>query len=69
MLRGARDEAYGLGPEIVLSLRPLPARTRLRYERDVTVKSRPQGEIFLFSLEFAACARGRRSPLAPASAP
>ena len=54
MLRGARDEAYGLGPEIVLSLRPLPARLRLRYEGDVTVKSRPQGEIFLFSLEFAA---------------
>jgi hypothetical protein len=53
-LRGARDEAYGLGPEIVLSLSPLPARLRLRYERDLAVKSRPKGEILLFGLEFAA---------------
>lgn len=69
VLRGARDEAYGLGPEIVLSLRPLPARMRLRYERDVTVKSRPQGEIFLFSLEFAAWRPRPAVTLAPASAP
>jgi hypothetical protein len=53
-LRGARDEAYGLGPEIVLSLSPLPARIRFRYERDLAVKSRPKGQIFLFGLEFAA---------------
>ena len=53
-LRGARDEAYGLGPEIVLSLSPFPARMRLRYERDLAVKSRPKGEIFLFGVEFAA---------------
>jgi len=69
VLRGARDEAYGLGPEIVLSLRPLPARTRLRYERDVTVKSRPQGEIFLFSLEFAAWRPRPAVTLEPSSAP
>jgi hypothetical protein len=54
VLRGARDETYGLGPEIVLSLSPFPARIRLRYERDLAVKSRPEGEIFLFGLEFAA---------------
>lgn len=52
-LRGARDRTYGLGPELVVSLRPLPARVRLRYGRDLAVKSRPEGELFLLGLEVA----------------
>jgi hypothetical protein len=59
--RGARDEAYGLGPEVVLSLRPLPARLRLRYAHDVAVKSRPVGALFLLGVEFAAWRPGPRA--------
>jgi hypothetical protein len=66
-LRGARDEAFGIGPEVVLSLHPLPARLRVRYERDLAVKSRPKGEVFLFGLEFAAWRPARPMPPAGGS--
>lgn len=67
VLRGARDEAYGIGPELVLSLSPLPARVRLRYERDLVVKSRPKGEIFLLGVELAAWRPKPASAPAPAA--
>jgi hypothetical protein len=68
LLRGARDEAFGLGPELVLSLSPLPLRMRLRYERDLMVKSRPKGEILVFGLEFVAWRPKSAGGPTPASA-
>lgn len=49
VLRGARDFAFGLGPEVMVTL-PWPrARVGLRYERDVVVRSRVLGEILVLS--------------------
>lgn len=49
-LRGARDRAFGLGPEVSLLLPPLRSRFTVRYVHDVSVRSRPRGG--LLSLEF-----------------
>src|ERR1700690_1683852 len=44
-LRGARDRAYGLGPEVDLTVRPLLGQLTLRYVHDVVDQARPEGEI------------------------
>lgn len=49
-LRGARDDAYGLGPEIGLVLAPIRSRLSVRYEYDIAVKSRPRGQILVIGL-------------------
>lgn len=49
-LRGARDRAYGLGPEIGVTLAPLRSRLTVRYERDIDVRSRPRGQILVIGL-------------------
>jgi hypothetical protein len=50
VLRGARDRAYGLGPEIGVTIAPLRSRLTVRYERDIEVRSRPRGEILVIGL-------------------
>jgi hypothetical protein len=55
-LRGARDQDYGLGPEVDVSLRAIRSRLTLRYERDLVVRSRPEGQIILLGLQVLAWA-------------
>jgi hypothetical protein len=54
LLRGAREQAFGLGPEIGITLVPLRSRLSVRYEHDIYVKARPFGQILVISLTFRA---------------
>jgi len=54
ILRGARDLALGVGPEINSTLAPIRSQITLRYCRDITVKSRPQGRILIIQLTILA---------------
>jgi hypothetical protein len=49
-LRGARDIALGLGPEVDYSLPRIRSRFTVRYCRDVVAKSRPLGRILVFGV-------------------
>jgi hypothetical protein len=49
-LRGARDRAFGVGPEIDVNIVAIRGRLTFRYEHDFAVQSRPEGQIFI--LEF-----------------
>jgi hypothetical protein len=49
-VRGARDAAYGLGPEIDVTIPTIRTRLAMRYEHDVVVHSRPLGQTFLVTL-------------------
>jgi hypothetical protein len=49
-LRGARDRAFGLGPEVDVTLAPLHSRITLRYCHDIAVRARPLGEILVIGL-------------------
>ena len=51
-LLGATDQAFGLGPEINITLAPIRSILTLRYEHDITVRSRTLGQIFLMGLAF-----------------
>jgi hypothetical protein len=53
-LRGARDLALGMGPEINSTLAPIRSQITLRYCRDITVKSRPQGHTLIMQLTILA---------------
>jgi hypothetical protein len=53
-LRGARDRAYGLGPEVDVFFAPIRTKLTLRYEHDFAVQSRPQGHILVIGLTIAA---------------
>lgn len=55
-LVGARARAYGLGPEIDLLIPAIRGRLSARYERDVAVASRPEGQILIVGLTVAAWA-------------
>lgn len=48
VLRGARDQAYGLGPEVAFDLVSIRSKITLRYEHDVAASSRPFGQTFVF---------------------
>jgi hypothetical protein len=50
VFRGARDVAYGLGPEVSLRLPPIHCSLTARYAHDFAVESRPEGELFFFAL-------------------
>lgn len=52
-LRGARDRAFGLGPEIDIRL-PIHSRITVRYCHDVAVLTRPLGQILVFGLTVSA---------------
>lgn len=54
VLRGARDRAFGLGPELGLAIPAIRSRLTARYEYDFASRSRPQGQIFFFGLTSAA---------------
>jgi hypothetical protein len=53
-LRGARDRAVGLGPEIDITLAPIRSRITVRYCRDVTVNARPLGQVMVIGLTILA---------------
>jgi hypothetical protein len=53
-LRGARDRAFGLGPEIGIAIVPLRSRLTVRWEHDISVKARPFGQILVIGLTFQA---------------
>jgi hypothetical protein len=53
-LRGARDLALGVGPELNSTLAPIRSQITLRYCRDIAVKSRPLGHILVFQLTILA---------------
>ncbi len=46
-LRGARDIAYGVGPEMDLALPPLLGQLTLRYTQDVVDRTRPVGNMVM----------------------
>jgi hypothetical protein len=49
-LRGAREQVFGLGPEIGITIAPLRARVTARYEWDLGAKARPEGRVLVVSL-------------------
>lgn len=49
-LRGARDRVFGVGPEAGLLLPKLRTRISLRYEHDLGVESRPDGQILCLTV-------------------
>lgn len=49
-IRGARDQSFGLGPEVDIRLPPIRSQLTLRFVRDLSVKSRPQGQIFVVAV-------------------
>jgi hypothetical protein len=54
ILRGARDRAFGMGPEIDFSLRSIRSNVILRYEHDIAADSRPFGQFFTLAYSFDA---------------
>jgi hypothetical protein len=54
VLEGARDRAFGLGAEVDFLLAPLRSKVIMRYEHDLSARSRPLGQIFVFALAFSA---------------
>ncbi len=59
LLRGARDTAYGIGPEIDLRIPACRCSLMARYAHDFAVESRPRGEIFIVTLTSAIWSRQR----------
>jgi hypothetical protein len=62
-LRGARDRAYGLGPEIDITIPPIRSRITVRYCHDVSVRARPFGQTLVVGLSIVA--RRTDKPTAP----
>jgi hypothetical protein len=53
-VRGARSRVFGLGPEIGLTIPAIRLRFNTRYELDLGVRARPQGNILVSSIAFQA---------------
>lgn len=53
-LRGARERAFGLGPEVDLAIRPLRSRVFARAEFDLDGKARPVGTIVVVGVSVVA---------------
>ena len=53
VLAGARDQAYGLGAELGITIPAARFQLVVRYTRDLEVQSRPEGQLLMFSLSFA----------------
>ena len=53
-LRGLRDQDFGLGPEIDVTLAPIRSRFTLRYCRDVRAVARPLGTILVVGVTIVA---------------
>ena len=54
LLRGLRDQVYGLGPEAAVNVKPIRSQIRIRYEWDFGARSRPQGNIFVVGVALRA---------------
>jgi hypothetical protein len=52
VLTGARDRVFGLGPEAAVLLKPIRSQLRVRYEWDIGVRSRPQGNILVVGFNY-----------------
>jgi len=61
VLRGARDRAYGFGPDVAVLFETIQSQIRVRYEWDTGVRSRPQGNLLVVGLNVA-LQRPERSP-------
>jgi hypothetical protein len=53
-LSGLRDQVFGLGPEIDVTLAPIRSRFSVRYCRDVRAVARPLGNILVLGLAIVA---------------
>jgi hypothetical protein len=53
-LRGAQDRAYGMGPEVDFTLPAIRSTVTMRYEHDITARSHPLGQIFVFGYSLSA---------------
>jgi hypothetical protein len=51
-LRGQSDQAFGLGPEMGVTIAPIRTRVTVRYEHDLAVRSRPEGQVLVLQLVF-----------------
>ncbi len=54
VLRGARDRVYGLGPDVAVTVKAIRSQIRVRYEWELGVRSRPQGNVFVVGLNLIA---------------
>ncbi len=54
VLRGVRERAYGVGPEIGALIPPIRCRLTARYEWELGARARTEGQLFLFGLTFVA---------------
>ena len=52
VLRGVRDQVYGIGPEAAVVVKAIHGQVRVRYEWDIGVRARPQGQIFFVGINF-----------------
>jgi len=43
---------FGLGPEVAVTLKPIRSQLRVRYEWDMGVRSRPQGNILVVGFNY-----------------
>ena len=50
LLRGARDQVYGLGPEVSVLIPALRTKVGVRHEWDLSAQSRPEGHLWVFSV-------------------
>jgi hypothetical protein len=58
VLRGLHDTAYGAGPEIDLTIAAIRGQVSVRYEHDLGVRARPNGQVFVIQLALAAWTPG-----------
>jgi hypothetical protein len=67
VLRGARERAFALGPEVALLIPSVSIALRLRYEFEFGVRSRPGGQLLVFGISFAAMRLNEPGAGAPSS--
>jgi hypothetical protein len=65
ILRGARDRVYGLGPDVAVLLKTIQSQIRVRYEWDMGVRSRPQGNVLVVGLNVTLQHPERSAPPGP----
>lgn len=53
-LRGARDQTYGLGPEVSVLVPQINGSIGLRYEHDFGVRARPEAQVLVCSVTLTA---------------
>jgi hypothetical protein len=53
VLRGQWDRDYGLGPKMSVIVAPMRTHVTLRYEHDLTPRSRTCGQIFVLEIAVA----------------